>query len=190
MSALPALILCALAALISLPIRVGFLKTPGAGLRVGLAVGPAGRQGSLSLARSEGRLALRLASPGGDRLIPLGRRQKGPASLALRKALRVLLRRLRVERLEARFLINAGDAQTTVLLAALLGTALETLRAVKPGLPLRASVQCAFSGPGEARLMGIFSVRAGHIMFAALLFGREYCFGRLRAWTNTLSKTS
>ena len=190
MFAFLALTLCALVALCGLPVRAGFLKSPGARLRVGVAAGPFRRQATLSLDRSGGKLALRLASPGGERLILLARRKNRPAAAPARKALRFLLRRVRAERLEARLLVNAGDARTTARLAALIVAALSALRAVKPGLPLRGQVQCAFSEPGEARLMGIFSLRGGHIMLAALLFGREYAFGRLRAWINTPSKTS
>ncbi|MBR3504786.1 MAG: hypothetical protein IKO07_11195 [Clostridia bacterium] len=185
-----ALPLCALAALCPLPVRTGFLKSPGAALRVGLAIGAFRRQGSLALTRAEGKLALRLSSSNGERLIPLGRSKDRSAASAVGKAMRFLLRRTRAERLEARLIVNAGDAQSTVLLAALIGAALSSLRAARPGLPLRGRVRCAFSEPGEARLMGIFSLRAGHIMLAALLFCREYCFGRLRAWINTPSKTS
>ena len=185
-----ALILCALAALMGLPVRAGFLKAPGAGLRVGLSAGPVGRQWRVSLVRAEGKAQLLLSSAGGERLIPLGRRKKSPVAAPLKRALLFLSRRARAERLEARLLVSAGDARDTVLLAALIGAALQALQAAKPKLPLKGQVRCAFSGPGEARLMGIFSVRAGHIMLAALLFGREYCFGRLRAWINTPSKTS
>ena len=190
MPAFLALPLCALIALAGLTVRVGFLKVPGGKTRVGLAAGPLRRQWTLSLARAEEGIALRLQSTAGERLLPLKKRGKGQVSMPLRKALRFLLRQVRAERLEARVRVNAGDAKNTVLLAAVMSGAMAAFQAARPRLPLRWQVGCAFSEPGEARLMGIFSVRVGHIMLAALLFGREYGFGRIRAWINTPSKTS
>ena len=185
-----ALPLCVLAALCALPVRVGFLKTPGGKPRAGVALGPVRRQWTLSLAPGKEGPALRLASARGEALVPLFRKNKGPASESLTRALRFLARRFRPERLQVELRVRASDARSTVLLATLAEEALAILTAVRPALPLRRRVTCAFAGPGAARLMGIFSARAGHIMLAALFFGREYCIGRLRAWINTPSKTS
>ena len=190
MSAFVALPLCALAALCGLTVRVGFLKTPGGRLRLGVSAGPFRRQWTLALSRAEGTIALRLTSARSERLLPLTRRKKKDAGAPIKPALRFLARHVRPERLEARLTVHAGDARSAVLLTALIEGALSALSNLRPDLPLRARVRCAFAGPGEARVMGIFSVRAGHIMLAALLFGREYCVGRLRAWKNTPSKTS
>jgi len=192
MSAWIALPLCLLVALAALPLRAGFLKLPGAPLRVGLALGPARRQWTLSAALSDGRPALRLASRGGVRLIPFvgGKKLPKTVSAPLKRAARFLIGRLKAERLDAAIDVGLGDACAGAMLTALLNALLSALAAARPGLPLRRRVACAFSGRGGARLMGIFSVRAGHIMLAALVFGRNYCIGRLRTWTSIPSKTS
>ncbi|MBO4884571.1 MAG: hypothetical protein J5602_04600, partial [Clostridia bacterium] len=112
------------------------------------------------------------------------------AAKPLRRAAFFLMKRVRADRLEADINVDTGDACGTALLTALLGAALSALAAAYPAAPLKRRVSCSFRGEGAARLMGIFSTRAGYIMLAALVFGRDYCFGRIRAWTNTPSKTS
>ena len=187
-----ALPLCALVVLIAMPVRLGAVKTPDAPLKIGVSIGPARRQWRLSPATLQGRPALLVASPRGERLLPLPskRPERTAASQAAKRAGLFLVKRLRAERLLALVRLNSGDARDTVLWCALIESVLSALTCVLPALPLERRISCAFSGRSEARLMGIFSVRFGHIMLAALVWAREYCFGRIRAWTNTPSKAS
>ena len=182
-------VLMLLVAFAGMPVRAGFLKTPGAPAKLGLAAGPFRRQWRLSLAAQDGTPALRLTSRTGEKLLPLTRGRRTRGSRPLQKALRFLAKRIRAERLDAALTVDTGDARTTVLFTALLTGAFSALAAARPALPLKSRVECTFRRQGQARLMGIFSVRGGHIMLAALVYCREYCVGRIRAWKSTPSKT-
>ena len=78
-----------------------------------------------------------------------------------------------------------------LLLYGITDSALSVLRAVSPSLPLNARVSADFrTGRTQADLCGILSCRFGHIMAAALIWGRDYLARRLHTWISSRSKAS
>ena len=173
---------CLLIALCALPVRFGLLKSPG-GLTLGLLIGPFRAQKRLSLAQCDAGPALCLDSPGHHRILPLLPMLKTdpraqPGFRPALSAAKYLLGQIRPDRINLDLTIDTGDACRTVLAAAAVSSALNALTAVRPGLPVSGRLRCSFNRKGELHALGIFSCRVGHIMLAALIFGREYLIRR------------
>lgn len=184
-------IVCALVFLAALPVRLGVLKLPDHPLRLGAALGLIRIQTDVYFELQDGTAALELRFRRHTRVLPLTRETLRPSNPPpIKNALRYLKRRLRCDRLDLEADIALGDAALTAPAAALLYAALNAVHLIFPNLPLRSRISCTFSGAGRARALGIVSLRGGHIMIAALIFGRDVITRRLQQWISTPSKPS
>ena len=185
--------------LMCMPVRAGAAWKKGGGLKMGVTVGPFrfSARGDMKYVVGSGLVAsLTHDQSGRIREISLLRgAADGAASAsrpaALSRALKYLFRHIRPWKLRARIHLSLPDAAQNALLGGLLKTAFSTLRAMRPDLPLTASVTLDFRSAGvQAELLGILSCRLGHIMAAGLIWCRDYLSGRLHTWTSNRSKAS
>lgn len=136
----------------------------------------------------EGRFALRRAGKrarGEKKHLPWKREEKKLARLdalpAALKAGRYLLRHLRLEALRARGRLSAGDAAQTALLCGCASALEGALAPCAPPGAVRLALQPDFSGAGnDLTLCGMVSLRAGHIILAALIGAWNNCIRRIR----------
>jgi len=184
----------ALIYLLATPVRVGIAWKTGGKARFGLSVGPfrMSAHGGLVYVPGTGLIAdLKHDRSGKKRELRLSAAAFDPASFsprlaALRSALRYLLSHAHVHRLKAVMHISLPDAARTALIYGFFDSSLRALRAVRPGLPLTASVTADFrSGRTRFDLCGILSFRLGHIMAAGLIALRDYLSGRIHTWTTS-----
>lgn len=165
----------------AVPVKIAFVLRPGAGARFGLGI--AAFEGRFARRAAEGRLAR-----------PRARRKKPAFDKKILKLILELLRTvrylLRHAELDVRGRLGLGDAALTALACGSAGALAAAARAAT-GAHLRAEIAPDF---GEMRpsgeITGIITLRAGHIMLAALIGAIDYSHGRLSAWTDTRSKTS
>ena len=175
-------ILATLAYLSAMPLRFAFLLRRGEAARFAVGVG-------LFEARFARRAAeRRLSRPARSRRRrhPISPRSLGP----LWRAGRYLLRHLRLDALEARGSLGLGDAALTALVCGE-ANALACTAAAAADAALRAEVRPDFSAAAfTGEFSGMLTVRAGHIILAAIIGIFDYGSGRLAAWTDTRLKTS
>ena len=97
-----------------------------------------------------------------------------------------------VVKLRAICRLSLPNAAHTAFLYGVFLSCLSVLRALRPGLPLNASVAADFrSMHTQLDFCGILSCRLGHIMAAGLIWCRDYLTRRLHTWiTNSRSKAS
>ena len=183
-----------------IPVRAGIAWKTGGRLRIGVTVGPirfsahgvlryiagTGLLASLTHDRSGRQSELSLSG----RLAGVSARLSGLSSLS--RAFGYLFRHTSPYRLTAHIHLSLTDAAHTASLCGILRSSLNALHAVRPALPLDASVTADFrSMQTQLDLCGILSCRLGHIMAAALIGGRDYLSGRIRSWiTDNRSKAS
>lgn len=106
------------------------------------------------------------------------------------RALRYAAEHVRMERicLEGRF--GSDDAALTALVCGS-ATALGNALRCATGHEIRFALQPDFGdGPVRAELVGMISIRVGHIMLAALLGAFQYGSRRFKKWTDIPSKAS
>lgn len=136
----------------------------------------------------EGRFALRRAGKrarGEKKHLPwrkgerkIARTDALPAAL---KAARYLMRHLRLEALRAWGSLSAGDAAQTALICGCAGALEGALSPCVPPGTVRLALQPDFSGGGnDLTLCGMVSLRAGHIILAALIGAWNYLLRRIR----------
>ena len=107
------------------------------------------------------------------------------ARAALR-ALKYVAGHIKIESIHLEGRVGTGDAASTALLCG----CIQTLGCV-PGGIVSVRLNPDFSGKIlRAKLTGMISARAGHIMIAALLGAFQYGLRRLKKWTGTPSKAS
>lgn len=119
------------------------------------------------------------------------RKPKHPIALlrAALKALGFLSRRLKLVSLNVEGTVALTDAAATALLCGAANSLDAALFAV--ARRARISLRPDFSAPSaRAELSGMISLRAGHIMLAALLSAWEYGLGRMKSWKSIPSKAS
>lgn len=185
--------------LMMLPVRAGAAWRTGSELRMGITVGwlKFSARGGIKYSVGAG-LAASLTHDRSGRVHTFELMQSSIDSAALKSqfslaapALRYLLGHVQVHRLRASVHLSLPNAAHTALLYGFLRTALNTLHAVRPSLPLSQSVSADFrSGHTQIELYGILSCRFGHIMAAALIFCRNYLSRRIHSWTSSQSKAS
>ena len=99
-----------------------------------------------------------------------------------------LLKHLVSARIDGSF--GTGDAAATALICGGVRSIGHALRCAT-GRSVRLSLTPVFSADRlQAELSGMISLRAGHIMLAALLGVFEYASGRISQWTSIPSKAS
>lgn len=130
----------------------------------------------------EGRFALRAALRRAGRKRSAAARPRLPGGALrtelLRAALR-LVRHLRLEALRAQGRICSANAARTALICGCAGALEGALTPIVPGA-VRLQLQPDFSaGQSDATLCCILSLRAGHIMFAALCGAWHYAYRRI-----------
>lgn len=135
------------------------------------------------IAAFEGRFALRAALRRAKNKKPAGARPQLPDKDLLaalyRPALR-LLRRVRLEDLRAQGRICSANAARTALICGCAGALEGALAPFAPGA-VHLNLQPDFStGQSDVTLRCILSLRAGHIMFAALSGAWYYAYRRIR----------
>lgn len=185
--------------MMALPVRAGAAWRTGQPLRIGVTIGPFrfSAQGGMKYVVGSGLIAsLTQDKSGKTRELSLLRNMADTAALStsiasVSRALKYLYRHVRPHRLKAYVHFSLTDAAATAFLYGTVDSALSAVRAIKPGLPLNARVSADFrSGHTQADLCGILSCRFGHIMAAALIWGRDYLARRLHTWINSRSKAS
>ncbi len=191
--------LTALFYLIMLPVRAGIAWRTGEPLRVGITIGGlrfsahggikygvgAGLIASLTHDRSGRIHSFNLLQSAAERAARRNRFE------AMSRALKYLFRRVQIQQIRSSAHLSLPDASHTAFLYGMLRAAFSTLHAVRPSLPLTASVSADFhSGHTQAAFLGILSCRFGHIMAAAVIFCRDYLARRIHTWTSSQSKAS
>lgn len=185
--------------LMALPVRAGAAWRTGQQLRIGMTVGPFrfSAQGGMKYVVGSGLIAsLTQDGSGKTRELSLLRNMADTAALStsiasVSRALKYLYRHVRLHRMKAYVHFSFSDAAATAFLYGITDSALSVLRAVSPSLPLNARVSADFrTGRTQANLCGILSCRFGHIMAAALIWGRDYLARRLHTWISSRSKAS
>ncbi len=177
--------------LAALPVRLGALKLPERPLRLGVTLGPVRIQTDVCFSFQEDAPVITLRFRRHSRALPLTReslRLKNPPPV--KNALRALVRHMRCDRLDLDADIALNHAALTAPAAALLAAALDALGRIFEDIPLKCRVGCAFSGSASLRALGIVSLRAGHIMIAALILGRDIIARRLHQWRSIPSRPS
>ena len=118
--------------------------------------------------------------------------KKLPLFKSALKAFRHVLRHTQVNALSLRGTLSLGDAALTAVFCGALGSLISALATA-----MQARLECAlqpdFSSPRielTGELSGIVTLRAGHIILAALIGAIDYGNGRLSQWTDTRLKTS
>ena len=167
----------------AVPLRLAFCLRLGANGGFGVGV-----------AAFEGRFAQRRAAllRGGGGKKPAFLRDLDPleALKSLLRAVRFLLKHLRVDAVELDGALGADDAALTALICGGLAALGHALRCAT-GREIRLNLRPDFSGGAlHGELSGMISVRVGHIIFAALLGAFEYASGRLNQWISTPLKAS
>ena len=186
-----ACLICALIFLAALPVRLGALKLPDKALRLGITVGIVQIQTDVYFEFQNAAPTIVLRFRRHSRALPLTRETLRPSNPPpLKNALRFLKGHVRLDRLNVEATVSLGDAALTAPACALLTACAETARRIRPDAPIRCRFECAFSGRGLLRALGIVSLRGGHIMIAALILGRDVIARRLHQWINTPSKPS
>ena len=168
----------------AVPLKIAFVLR--AGEKFGFGVGVSAFEGRFARAAAEKNIGRK------------SRRRSKKISLnrivlkSILKSARHILRHARLEAFSARGSVSLGDAALTALVCGAAGSVLAAVSA-----PAQARIECAlqpdFSSPGIAlagEVSGIVSLRAGHIMLAALIGAIDYGNGRLSQWTDTRLKTS
>lgn len=159
----------------AVPIRLAF----------SLRTGPDGGFG-FGLAPFEARFARR-------RALKKNIKPPGNFSLPSKEALQagqVALKHLHLESIRLEGVFGSGDAALTALVCGGADALGHTLRA-STGRSVHLHLQPDFAAEKmHAELLGMISLRAGHIMLAALLGAFEYATGRFHQWTSTPSKAS
>lgn len=157
------------------PIKLAFCAKAGADAGFGFAVAPFERR----FARR--RAEIRCLAPKPSK--PHRKTHIAPRDvpLLLRSAFKALKHAgLRIERLRIEGEFGAGDAAATALICGGLDALGRAVRAAA-GCDVRLELRPDFSSARlHARLDGIISARAGHIILAALLGAFEYALGRLQ----------
>lgn len=130
------------------------------------------------------RQSLAPKHPGG-RLPPFLKKMDWPDALKSGlRSLKYLAEHIKIERLRLDGSFGSDDAALTALVcgsAAAVGSALGCTL----GRRVRVSLQPDFSADSlRAELVGMISVRVGHIMLAALLGAYQYGSRRLKEWTS------
>ena len=108
------------------------------------------------------------------------------------KAGRYALKHMELDALTVRGTIGLGDAALTAVACGALSGFCQAVAAAT-GAKLEGGLQPDFSAPQIAlsgEITGIVTLRAGHIIFAALIGAIDYGNGRLSQWIDTRSKTS
>lgn len=116
---------------------------------------------------------------------------KHPAALlnAALKTLKLLSRHLKLLSLRVEGTVGLPDAAATALLCGAANSLDAALFAVTRRA--RISLRPDFSAPSaRAELSGMISLRAGHIMLAALLGAWEYGLRRMKTWKSIPSRAS
>lgn len=186
-----ACLICTLIFLAALPVRLGALKLPDKALRLGVTVGFVRVQTDVCFEFQSAVPTIVLRFHRHSRALPLTRETLRPSNPPpFKNALRFLKGRVRLDRLNVEAAVSLGDAALTAPVCALLTACVETARRIRPDAPIRCRFECAFSGRGSLRALGIVSLRGGHIMIAALILGRDVIARRLHQWINTPSKPS
>lgn len=186
-----ACLICALIFLAALPVRLGALKLPDKALRLGITVGIVQIQTDVYFEFQNAAPTIVLRFHRHSRALPLTRETLRPSNPPpFKNALRFLKGRVRLDRLNVDAAVSLGDAALTAPACALLTACAAAARRIRPDAPIRCRFECAFSGQGSLRALGIVSLRGGHIMIAALILGRDVIARRLHQWINTPSKPS
>lgn len=186
--------------LAALPVRAGAAWKNGQPLRVGVTVGPFrfSAHGSMKYTVGTGLIAsLTHDKSGKSHELSLMTRMADAAAFtsdlaALSRAMKYLFRHVNPHLLKVRVRLSLPDAAYTAFLSGALHTFLSAVRAVRPSLPLTASVSADFrSMQSQFDLCGILSCRFGHIMAAAAIWCRDYLSRRFNQWrTSSRSKAS
>jgi len=109
-------------------------------------------------------------------------------SKELVQAGRAALKHLHIESVRVDGVFGSGDAALTALVCGGTDALGHTLRA-STGRNVRLHLQPDFAAEKmHVELLGMISLRVGHIMLAALLGAFEYATGRFHQWTSTPSK--
>ena len=178
--------------LAAMPVRVGFLLSSGQPAAFGITFGPLRRRYSVRVTATQSGHALLIESGRSQRVLPvsaLRNRSKQPG-LPFSKIIVYIIRHTRADRLDCRLALSTGSAARDCVAIGLLRALADALAHVEPSLNLTARFDCRFGQQSEGHALGIFSCRAGHIMLAALMIGREVLIRRLKSWKSTPSKAS
>lgn len=183
-----------------LPVRAGLAWKSGQPVRVGITVGPFkfSAHGSVKYAVGAGpAVSLTHDRSGKAHEISLFQSMADGAAIrsgltALSGALSYLFRHITPWKLRAFCHISLSNAAHTALLYGILQNSLSVLHALRPELPMNASVTADFrSMRTQLDVCGILSCRLGHIMAAGLIWCRDYLSRRIHTWiTNSRSKAS
>ena len=173
------------------PVQFGVHWTRGAKVQLGWMFGPVRFRFLGQVERGEdGAWRAQLTSEDGarERQIALPPRVDVSALAGgAKRAATYFLGHVHAVRLRASLTLASGDAARDALLCGAMTAAVSAVRAAWPELPLRARVCVNWRG-GETQgaLLGIWSIKAGHIIAAALLGAGDYLVRRISAWKNTL----
>ncbi len=183
-----------------LPVRGGLAWKSGQPVRVGITIGPFrfSAHGSMKYAVGTG-LAASFTHDRSGRIHEISLLQSMADSAAIKSSLTALsgafsylFRHVTPWKLRAFCHISLSNAAHTALLYGILQNSLSVLRALRPSLPLNASVTADFRSMNtQLDFCGILSCRLGHIMAAGLIWCRDYLSRRIHTWiTNSRSKAS
>ena len=167
----------------TIPVKLAFCLRFGSGGGFGVGVAPFEARFARKIAlnrRDTGKLPVRFL------------RNADPLAL-LKGALRALnfaRKHLRLDSLTLEGVLGTHDAALTALVCGMLN-ALGCALGCAAGRPVRIAVQPDFAADRlNGGLSGMISIRAGHIMLAALMGAFEYASGRFNRWISIPLKAS
>ena len=141
----------------------------------------------------ERRFALRQAEKrisGEKKHLPWKKFAVDAQKLRMLRALKYILPRIKIEKLVLTGSISSGDAAGTALICGSVNSIGAALEAIWPE-GTQIFLQSDFSGKGSAlQFSGMVSLRAGHIILAALIGAVEVIKGRISQWKSTRLKIS
>jgi len=160
----------------AIPVHVSFFLRVGVDTRFGLGI-----------SIFEPRLAFRRSLKQNAGLKPPKLTEKlHPADIL--SSIRTMLKHLRIERICLDGIFGSGDAAVTALVCGGISSIHCALHGMQKGI-VHLNLQPDFSADRlRVDLSGMISLRAGHIMIAALLGAIQYGSRRFKAWTSIPSR--
>ena len=171
----------------AVPVKIAFDLR--AGEKTGWGAGVSAFEGRFARAAARRRLAKEKKRPKRKLPAKINRLQLLKSAL---KTGKYILRHLQVNAFSARGALSLGDAALTALVCGAAGSLITALAAATD-VRFECALQPDFSNPKIAlagEISGIVTLRAGHIMLAALIGAIDYGNGRLSQWIDTRLKTS